>query len=63
MDLSRHQNTGEQGGGGVGGRGIHLSADTSGIHLRPRIAYITPVESRQEYLTTGKEYIEPPKTW
>ena len=54
---------GEQDGGGVGGRGVHLSPriDTSGIHLRHRSACRTPAGSRQEDLTSGKEYIEPRK--
>jgi len=53
----------EQDGGGVGGRGIHLSPQ---IHqeftFRHQSACRTPAESRQEYLTSGKEYIEPRKT-
>ena len=52
-------NRGEQDDGGVGGRGVHLS---SKIHqeytFRHRSACRTPAESRQEYLTSGKEYIE-----
>ena len=38
-----------------------LSMDTSGIHFRYRSACRTPAESGQEYLTSGKEYIEPCK--
>ena len=38
-----------------------------GIHqeytFRHRSACRTPAESGQEYLTGGKEYIEPCKTW
>ena len=53
----------EQDGGGVGGCGVHLSPR---IHqeytFRHRSACRTPAESGQEYLTSGKEYIEPPKT-
>ena len=53
----------EQAGGGVGGRGIHLSPE---IHQEYTFRYIsvcrTPAESKQEYLTRGKEYIEPCKT-
>ena len=53
----------EQDGRGVGGCGVHLSP---WIHqeytFRHRSACRTPAESRQEYLTSGKEYIEPPKT-
>ena len=49
----------EQDGGGVGGRGTHLSPR---IHqeytFRHRGACRTPAESGQEYLTSGKEYIE-----
>ena len=33
------------------------------IHLRHRSACRTPDESGQEYLTSGKEYIKPRKTW
>ena len=50
-------------GGGVGGCGVYLSP---WIHqeytFRHRSAYRTPDESRQEYLTSGKEYIEPCQT-
>ena len=49
--------------GGVGGRGVHLSP---WIHqeynFRHRSACRTPAEGGQEYLTSGKEYIEPYKT-
>ena len=49
----------KQDGRGAGGRGIHLSPR---IHqeytFRHRSACRTPAESRQEYLTSGKEYIE-----
>ena len=51
---------GEQDGRGVGGHGVHLSPQ---IHqeytFRHRSACRTPAESGQEYLTSGKEYIEP----
>ena len=54
---------GEQDGRGVGGRGVHLSPR---IHeeytFRYRNACGTPAESGKEYLTSGKEYIEPNKT-
>ena len=54
---------GEQDGRGVSGCGVHLSP---WIHqeytFRHRSACRTPAESRQEYLTRGKEYIEPCKT-
>ena len=53
----------EKDGRGVGGQGVHLSPQ---IHqeytFRHRSACRTPVESGQEYLTSGKEYIEPRKT-
>jgi len=53
----------EQDGGGVGGCGVHLSP---WIHqeytFRYRSTCRTPAESRQEYLTRGKEYIDPCKT-
>ena len=47
----------------IGGCGVHLSP---WIHqeytFRHRSACRTPAESRQEYLTSGKEYIESCKT-
>ena len=53
----------EQDGRGVGGCGVHLSP---GIHqeytFRHRSACRTPAESGREYLSSGKEYIEPRKT-
>ena len=54
----------ERDGGGVGGHGIYLSLqihqeDTFGHRSACRIA----AESRQEYLSNGKEYIAPHKTW
>ena len=53
----------EQDGGRVGGHGVHLS---SWIYqentFRHRSACRTPAESRQEDLTSGKEYIESRKT-
>ena len=62
--LSRNKkNVGEQDGGRIGGHGVHLSP---WIHqkytLRPRSACRTPAESWQEYLTSGKEYMEHRKT-
>ena len=58
------QQIGEQDGGGVSGRGVHLFP---WIHqeytFRHRSARRIPAESRQEYLTSGKEYIESRKTW
>ena len=53
----------EQGGRGVGGCGVHLSAWIHQEHtFRHRCACGTPAESRQEDLTTRKEYIQPYKT-
>ena len=53
----------EQDRGGVGGHGVHLPP---WIHqeytFRPRSACRTPAESRQEYLTSRKEYTDPCKT-
>ena len=55
MSLSR--------GGGVGGRGVHLSPQIHQKHTFRHISVCrTPAEGGQEYLTTGKEYIEPHKT-
>ena len=55
---------GEKDGGGVGGGGVHLSPQ---IHqkytFRHRSACRIEAESGQEYLTSGKEYTEPCKTW
>ena len=56
-------NTKEQDGGGVGGHGIHLSPWIHQEYIfRHRSACRMPDESRQEYLTSGKEYVEPCKT-
>ena len=45
-------------------RGVHLSPwYTRKYTLAYRNACRTPAESGQEYLTRGKEYIEPHKTW
>ena len=53
----------EQDGGGVGGRGAHLYPQIYQEYtFRHRSACRTPAESRHEYLTSGKEYIEPHKT-
>ena len=61
MEMMKKRN--EENGTGVGGRGIHLSP---WIHqeytFRPRSVCRTPAESGQEYLTSGKEYIDPRKT-
>ena len=54
---------GEQDGGGVGDHGVHLSPPIhQEYNVRHRSACRIPVESRQEYLTTRKEYIDPRKT-
>jgi len=54
----------EQDGRGVGGHAVHLSP---WIHqeytFRHRSACRTPAESGQEYLTRGKENVEPRRTW
>ena len=53
----------EQDGRGVGERGGHLSLRVHQEYtFRHRSAIRMPAESGQEYLTTGKEYIEPRKT-
>ena len=58
------QQIGGQDSGGLSGCGIHFSP---WIHqeytFRHRSACRIPAESGQEYLTSGKEYIEPCKTW
>jgi len=52
-----------EGGGGVGGSGVHLSPQIYQEYtFRHRRSCRTPADSGQEYLTTGKEYIEAPKT-
>ena len=62
-ELIKTLTMGEQRGRGVGGRGVHLSPR---IHqeytFKHRSACRTPAESGQEYLTSGKEYIEPRNT-
>ena len=53
----------EQADRGVGGHGVHLSPQTHQEHtFRHRSACGTPAESRQEYLTSGKDYIDPRET-
>ena len=53
----------EQDGRGVGGRGAHLSPRIHQEYIfRHRSACRMPGESGQEYLTSGKEYMEPCKT-
>ena len=61
--LSNRKFLEEKDGGRVGGCGVHLSP---WIHqeypFRHRTACRTPAKSRQEYLTSRKEYIESCKT-
>ena len=53
----------EKVGRGVGGHGVYLSPQISQEYtFKHRSACRTPAESGQEYLTNGKEYIEPRKT-
>ena len=53
----------EQDGEGAGGRGVHLSPWIRQEYtFRQRSTCRTPAESRQEYLTSRKEYIESLKT-
>ena len=53
----------EQDGRGVDGCGVHLSPRIhQEYNFRPRNAFRTPAEAGQEYLTSGKEYMEPHKT-
>ena len=53
---------GEQDGGGVDGHGVHLSPWIHQEHIfRHRSACRIPAESRQEYLTSRKEYTDPHK--
>ena len=40
-----------------------LSMDNQEYTFRNKRVCRIPAESRQEYLITGKEYIEPHKTW
>ena len=52
----------EQDGGGVGGCGVHLSPRIPQEHtFRHRSACRTSAQSGEQYLTSGKEYIEPRK--
>ena len=61
--LKKKKNGGEQDGRGVGGPEVHISPP---IHqeytFRKRSSCKPPGESRQEDLTSGKEYIQPRKT-
>ena len=57
---NRPESWGEQDGGGVGRYGVHLFPRIPEEYVfRHRNASRTPAESRQEYLTRGKWYIEP----
>ena len=62
MVAIKRENLGELDGRRKGGCGVHISSQ---IHqkytFRHRSAYRTPAESRQEYLTIRKEYIDPQK--
>ena len=50
-------------GGGIGGWEVHLSPwKHQEYTIRHRSICRTPAESRHEYLTSGKEYIEPRRT-
>ena len=53
----------EQDGRRVGGRGVHLSPQIRKEYTFRQIVCRTPAENGQEYLPSGKEYIEPCKTW
>ena len=58
-----YQSGREQDGRRVGGCGVHLSPWIHQEYIfRHRSVCRTPAESRQEYLTSGKEYMEPHKT-
>ena len=61
MEMMKERN--EEDGRGVGGCGVHLSP---WIHqeytFRHKNPCRTPIESGQEYLTSGKEYTEPCNT-
>ena len=55
---------GEQDDGGAGEHGVNLSPQTHQEYaFRQRSTCRTQADSRQEYLTSGKEYVEPHKTW
>ena len=60
----QRQILGEQDGRGEGGREVHFSPWIHQEHtFRHRRECRTPAKSGQEYLTIGKEYINPRKTW
>ena len=61
--ILKYKDIREKNGGGVGGRGVHLSPWIRQEYtFRHRSACRTPAESGQEYLTSGKEYIDPGET-
>ena len=50
-------------GGGIGGLEVHLSPwKHQEYTIRHRSICRTPAESGHEYLTSGKEYIDPRET-
>ena len=52
-----------EGGGGVGGSGVHLFPQLHQDYtFSHRKSCRTAADSGQEYLSTGKEYTEPPET-
>ena len=58
-ELIKTLTMGEQDGRGVGGRGAHLSPQVHQEYtFRHRRAGRTTAESGQEYLMSGKEYID-----
>ena len=62
--LKKKKREGEQVDGGAGEHGVNLSPQTHQEYaFRQRSACRTPAESPQEYLTSGKEYVELHKTW
>ena len=60
--VSGHIKDLERGGRGVGGHGVHLSPWIHQEYTDTGSACRIPAESRQKYLTSGKEYIDPRKT-
>ena len=60
--MKEYPGKGEQDGRGIGGHGVHLSPWIKQEHTFRHRSASRPAESGQEYLTSGKEYIEPRKT-
>ena len=60
--MKEHPGKGEQDGRGIGGHGVHLCPWIKQEHTFRHRSASRPAESGQEYLTSGKEYIEPRKT-